>query len=239
MKKFIVSIVTVLISASTANAHYLWVETESSGQQGREHLVRVHFGEYTYGVIEDVNGEAFPAVAGFKLWLVSPNGDRNLLTTTAARAYYQASFTPEQPGTYTLVLENNEVDVIDYTQYDFGIFKAHYNATARVQVEGPLSDTRSVNPGGLTLKRLSSGSDSVRLQVVYKDNPLANAEVKIYVSDLWSKTLESDPSGEISFYLPWQTTYIAEATMKEETPGIFKGDEYEFIWHCATFCIKN
>jgi len=30
-----------------------------------------------------------------------------------------------------------------------------------------------------------------------------------------------------------------ETTTKEEIPGTYNGEEYEFIWHCATYCIKQ
>jgi hypothetical protein len=235
----ILSVVCFTFFTALAHGHYLWLETQSTGQLGILHHVRVHYGEYTYGVTESVEGEAFPAVANFKLWLLGPDGGRKPLTAIPSSDHYAASFLPDQAGTYTVMLGNSEIDVIDYTQYDFGVFKTHYQATARVQVGGEPTDTISENPHGLTLQRLTSGPDTVRLQVLYKDKPHVGAEVKVYVSDLWSKTLETDEDGKVSFALPWQTTYIAETTKKEEIPGTYKGKDYDFIWHCATFCIKN
>ena len=88
------------------------------------------------------------------------------------------------------------------------------------------------------VKQLGNTADEVKLQVFYKGEPLAKNELKVYVADLWSKTLYTDENGQVSFLKPWETKYIVETTIKEEVPGTYKGEEYQFIWHCATYCIK-
>lgn len=237
MKTLLILLVTLLTTLS-ASAHYLWLETESRGVTGREQLVRVHYGEYTYGVVEEVAGEGFPLVANFQLWVLGPDGSKTVLAAVAAKDHYAARFTPTLPGTYTIVLHNNEIDVLDYTRYDFGIFKTHYHATASVQVGSETNTTPPANPEGLAVTKIPAQGADIRLQVLYKGEPLPNNEVTVYVSDLWSKTLETDAEGTVSFNLPWKTKYIVETTLKEEVPGSYRGKEYQFIWHCATFCIE-
>lgn len=238
MKNTFLPLLLFFFGMISANAHYLWLETNGSGKSGQEHEVRVHYGEYTYGVIEKVQGEAFPAVAKFTLWVIAPDGTKIELKTTPKEDHYLASFTPSQNGVYTIALNNNEIDVIDYTQYDFGIFKTHYHSTAKVQVGNTDADTQAINPEGIVVKQLANNGDDVKLQVLYKGQPLTQNELQVYVADLWSKTLHTDDNGEVSFALPWDTKYIVETTTKEEVPGTYKGEEYEFIWHCATYCIK-
>lgn len=238
MKTKIASILFLLFGAMSASAHYLWIETNSKGTLGQVQEVRVHYGEYTYGVIEKVGGEAFPAVSKFTLWAIAPDGTKTVLGTEAKEDHYLASFTPSQNGVYTLALNNNEINVIDYTEYDFGIFKTHYHSTAKVLV-GLDGDTKTVNPEGIAIKQLKNDGKEIKLQVLYKGEPIAKNELKVYVSDLWSKTLYTDDNGEVSFALPWKTKYIVETTTKEEVPGTYNGDDYEFIWHCATYCITQ
>ena len=238
MKNKILPFLVFLFGMISGNAHYLWLETNGSGTSGQAHEIRVHYGEYTYGVIEKVEGEAFPLVAKFTLWVIAPDGTKTKLQTTAKEDHYVAHFTPSQDGVYTIALNNNEIDVIDYTQYDFGIFKTHYHSTAKVQVGNADSDTITNNPEGIVVKQLAHEGDAVKLQVLYKGEPLAKNELQVYVADLWSKTLHTDENGEVSFALPWDTKYIVETTLKEEVPGTYKGEDYEFIWHCATYCIK-
>lgn len=237
MKTQLILLITLLTSLS-ASAHYLWLETESQGVLGKEQTVRVHYGEYTYGVVEQVAGEGFPLVANFQLWLIGPDGSKTVLETETAKDHYSAHFIPTVPGTYTIALNNNQIDVLDYTQYNFGIFKTHYHATASVQVGEKTNLSAPANPEGLTVNKISPEGADVRLQVLYKGEPLEGNEVSVYVADLWSKTLETDSEGTVSFNLPWETKYIVETTIKEEVPGNYRGRDYQFIWHCATFCIK-
>ncbi|AOW22128.1 DUF4198 domain-containing protein [Urechidicola croceus] len=239
MKKIILSIVCILFATASSFAHYLWIETSPTGNLNEEQEVRVYFGEYTYGVIEDVNGDAFPKVKDFTIWVVDPSGNKTKLETTATDKFYKTNFTPTTNGTYTILLNNDNIDVIDYTQYDFGIFKTHYHSVAKVQVGDAKNETFNLNENGISVKDISTSSDEVKLQVVYKNEVLAKNEVKIYVQDLWSKTLETDENGIITFKLPFETKYILETTTKEEVPGNYNGEDYEFIWHCVTYCIPN
>ncbi|AYN68883.1 DUF4198 domain-containing protein [Euzebyella marina] len=238
MKKLFIAFV-LMITTSSSFAHYLWVDTAGKGTIGKAQEVKVHFGEYTYGVIEEVKGEAFNNVSKFKLWLIHPDGKKEELKTVAKEKFYLASFTPEKKGIYTLALNNNEIGVIDYTQYDFGIFKTHYHATAKVNVGDVEKQTETVNPDGIAIKELPANKGELKLQVSYKGQPLAKNEVTIFISDLWSKALETDGDGIVTLELPWNTKYLVETTMKEEVPGTYQGKDYEFIWHCGTYCVNK
>lgn len=239
--KILFTFLFALLTGSTSFAHYLWLETAESGEKNKEHAVKVYFGEYTYGVIEDPNGENYENVKNFSLWVISPSGKKTPIKTSVKDNAFHGTFTPKENGTYTVVLNNNEIDVIDYTQYDFGIFKTHYHSTAKVVVGSEVSNTTADNDAGLVVVNASETkagqNSSVVLQVLYKGKPVADQEVDVYVADLWSKKLKTDKEGKISFSLPWKTKYTIETTKKEEVPGTYKGENYEFIWHCATYCI--
>ncbi|XCF05631.1 DUF4198 domain-containing protein [Tamlana crocina] len=238
MQKTLITIVIIAFTATKSFAHYLWVETNPIGHIGKEQLIKVHFGEYTYGVIEKVNGDAFNNVNQFDLWVVDAKGNKTALKSTAHDDCYLAKFTPKTNGTFTVILNNNKIDVIDYTQYDFGIFKTHYHSTAKFQVGKNSNETVATNDSGIVVKDVSKNKNEVKLQVLFKNEPLAKNELKVFVSDLWSKTLETDENGYVTFNLPWETKYIVETTKKEEVPGKYKGEDYDFIWHCATYSIQ-
>ena len=99
--------------------------------------------------------------------------------------------------------------------------------------------TKTLNQDGIVIKELPGTDNQITLQVLFKGKPLAKNEFKLYVSDLWSKTIETDEKGEVSFSLPWNTKYTMETTFEERVPGTFNGKEYEFIWHCATYFISK
>ncbi|GAL80266.1 hypothetical protein JCM19274_556 [Algibacter lectus] len=134
MKKSIITIALILFATTQTFAHYLWIETNPNGAINKEQEVKVYFGEYTYGIIEKVNGENYPKVKDFTLWIVDASGVKKQLQVTVKENFYLAKFTPKNNGTHTLVLDNHKIDVVDYTKYDFGIFKTHYNSSVKVQV---------------------------------------------------------------------------------------------------------
>lgn len=230
--------VLVLLFSQASWAHYMWLETAKKGEKGRAQLVNVYFGEYTYGLIEKPGEERFKAVEKFKVWVVAPSGIKSELVLNIVETSYQGTFVPQEKGTYTLILNNNDIEVLDYTQYNFGVFKTHYHASAQVVV-GDASTMASMNQEGLSIKQMADKDHKVSLQILYKGEPFSEKEVSIFVEDLWSKTISTDKEGLISFSLPWKTKYIVEATHKEEVPGQYLGKNYEFVWHCATFCISQ
>ncbi len=237
MKKIFLTLAFILIATIQTFAHYLWIETNPTGHINQEQEIRVYFGEYTYGVIEKVNGEAFPKVKDFTLWVINEKGQKTELKVSEAENYYAAKFTPKSNGTFTILLNNNNIDVIDYTEYNFGIFKTHYHSVAKIQVGDKKHETVANNKNGITIKDISTNNNEIALQVLFKNKDLAKNEVKIFVADQWSKTLETDENGLVTFQLPWETKYVVETTFKEEVPGSFNEKEYEFIWHCVTYTI--
>ena len=174
-----------LAVSSNAFAHFLWVETKPIGKINQKHEVKVFFGEYTYGVSEKVGEEAFNAVKNFTLWAVAPNGEKTELETKAGELFYSASFTPNANGTYTIIADNDTIDVIDYTQYNFGIFKTHYHCLAKVEVSGTPTETAAINPDGIAIvdvsKKIASENSEVTLKIVYKGAVLKEKEVDVFV----------------------------------------------------------
>lgn len=241
MKKSLITLLLLLL-VTPMFAHYMWLETSPTGTLNNAHTVKVYFGEYTYGVIEKVDSLAFQNVKDFNLWLVSPSGKKQKLDTTAKTEYYEAVFTPIENGTYTIALDNKNMEVMDYTQYDYTIFKPQYHAKTKVVIGEKINNLNETNSDSIEIVDVSktpfTKNSEVTLKVLYKGKPLADNEVSIFVSDLWSKKLTTNTDGLVTFKLPWPTTYTIETTFEEKTPGNFKGKEYKLIWHCATYCIK-
>ncbi|MXN91502.1 DUF4198 domain-containing protein [Flavobacterium sp. Sd200] len=240
MKKYIL-LLLAFISSAPVFAHFMWVETNPVGTLNKKQEVKVFFGEYTYGLQEKVNGESFEKMKNFEVWAVSPSGEKTAIQMQPGELFYSGYFMPKANGTYTIVLNNNKIDVIDYTQYDFGIFKTHYHSTAKVVVGGNAGNSASVNPDGLAVvdatKKLSSEKGETTLTVFYKGQPAKETEVTIFVADQWSKKLTTDENGTVKFVLPWNTKYVVEVSKKEEVPGKYNGKDYQFIYHCATYTL--
>lgn len=235
MKKLFLILTILMLASVNSFAHYLWIETNPIGKEGEEQEVKVFFGEYTYGEIEEANSDAFVFVKDFTLWVVDAKGSKTEITVKAANDHFVGHFTPQKKGVYTVALDNNNIDVIDYTKYDFGIFKTHYHAVAKVNIGVQKGITIADNNSGITLKDISENNDEVKLQVLFKNKPLAKNELKVFITNAWIKTLETDENGFVSFKKMWDAKYIVETTFSERTLGTYKGEDYEFIWHCVTY----
>jgi len=240
MKKCFLVLVLLLTYATTF-AHFMWVETSPVGKLNKKQEVKVFFGEYTYGLQEKVAGEEFTKMKNFEVWAIAPNGEKTVLTLQPGTTFYSGNFTPTVNGSYTIALNNNKIDVVDFTKYDFGIFKTHYHSTAKVQVGGNVTATAMVNPDGLSVVDASAKAAAQKgetiLTVLYKGQPIKDTEVTIFVADQWSKKLHTDANGNVKFTLPWDTKYVVEVTKKEEVPGKYNGKDYQFIYHCATYTL--
>jgi uncharacterized GH25 family protein len=243
MRTSIFTFLFLMAGMANSYAHYIWLETSPSGTLNTKHEIKIRFGEYTYGVVEKVNGGAFKSVSDFSVWLVSPGGEKTSLEVTPADDHYLASFTPAKNGTYTIALDNKNMKVLDYTEYNMGILKPQYHCKTKVVVGDDLSPLKSTNPDGIEIVDLSNSpftvGEEVKLQVLFEGKPLAKNEISIFIDDLWSKKLWTGEDGTVTFNLPWDTMYIAEATHDKKIPGSFNEKSYEYIWHCATYCIES
>lgn len=241
MNRIVSFSIVFLFRVLSAHAHYLWIETNPTSKIGKAQEVRVYFGEYTWDLRETPGGERFEPMKAFRVWVVSPSGKKTDLAFKQANNCYTSAFIPEEKGTYTLLLNNDEIEVIDYTEYDFGIFKTHYHSVAKVTVGDVLNETVAENPNGLSLVDLSTqpfgAGKELTFKVLYKGEPLVKGELDIYVADQWSKKLYTDENGMVTLTLPWATKYVIEASKKEEVPGEYNGKPYQFIYHCVTYCI--
>ena len=240
MKKYLL-LLLMMVASGNAFAHFMWVETSPTGKINQKQEVKVFFGEYTYGLQEKVAGEAFAKMKNFEVWAVAPNGEKTVLQLQPGESFYSGYFTPKTNGTYTIVLNNNKIDVIDYTQYDFGIFKTHYHATVKTEIGGKPAESAAVNADGLTVvdatAKEAKAKGETTLKILYKGQPIKEAEVTVFVADQWSKKLYTDAKCLVKFTMPWDTKYVVEVTKKEEVPGKYNGKDYQFIWHCATYTL--
>ncbi len=241
MKKSILTILLLFVFTPIF-AHYIWIETTPIGTLNNEHSIKIRFGEYTHGVIEKVNGKSFSSVKDFSVWVIAPNGTKTALQVTPQLNYYKAVFTPTEKGTYTIALDNKKMNVLDFTKYNYTIFKPQYHAKAKVIVGDVVANQKETNSDSIEIVDISktpfTQNSKVILKVLYKGKPLAKNEVSIFVQDGWTKKATTNKNGEITFKLPFKTTYTLETTFEEKTPGKFKGKDYKLIWHCATYCIN-
>ena len=166
-------------------------------------------------------------------------GDKIKLIPQVKDDHYVASFTPESAGVYSIVLDHKKYQVLDYTAYDYGIFRPQYQSITKVLVGDSVAEkTVSENHNSITIVNHYLDTYQAKLQVLFKGAPLPDTEVTVFMEDDWSKKMKTDKEGMIEFKLPLKGRYVIEATHEDKEPGVFNGKDYEFTWHCAVYTIN-
>lgn len=240
MKKLLFVFVLMFCGLQTATAHNLWIETGGEAQIGEAHEVRIYYGEYTYDYYEKVSGN-FKDVADFTLWLVKPGGEKVEITAGPdGETFYSASFTPNIKGTYRLLLVSNKTAVVDWTEYDLGVLKPDFYATASVQVGEATELSTDVEEAPLLItpnKTQFTTGGGIELTVTFRGELLTEQELVLSVADQWTKTVQTNEGGEVEFALPWAGQYVIETVHTEEKPGSYESDDYEAVRHTSTFTL--
>lgn len=226
MKKIIL-LPILLVSAISAWAHALYIDTKSAGQKGKVHEVKIYYGEYADGKPETL-AHWYSDVKSFTLWLVTPGNQKVQLKTDSAVDHFITSFTPEEEGAYQLVISHSAKDLGKSTVYQF-------NTHAIVTVGKPVA----VQPANQLAFSLEKGSvkEAVKVSPVYKGQPCNDCKVTIISPSGWTKEL-SPVSGVASFQPEVKGKYMIEVTRFDKETGEHHGKAFESIWRCATMLVE-
>src|SRR3546814_12418657 len=108
------------------SAHALWIEAHPEGKSGKAHTVKVFYGEPSADT-PDKNADWWSDVASFSLWLITPDGSKEQLTTTDQGDHLTATFTPSGDGVHSLSVSHMVEEISGGTRNQF-------NSTAMVTV---------------------------------------------------------------------------------------------------------
>lgn len=236
--KLVLLTISVLMFYSNIFAHYLWIETNTEGKIGETQTVNIFYGEFSYNIFEEVNGN-FKEVSNFTVWLVTPDNQKIKLDCTPQEDRYVAEFTPDKEGTYLVMLNNETIDVKDWREYGLGILKPNFYSSASVLVGDTNEEHKTVDVvNNLVVLGSKLNDNTYNLKVTFKNKPLAKQELVIGINEGWTKTVYTDENGSASFSAPWARQYLIETIYNEETSGSYNETDYELIRHCATYSIK-
>lgn len=207
-----------------AQAHYLWIESETSAE------ARVYFGEFNEGVREKMGGR-LEERAALQLWLEQPEHSRKTLSWVKREDHFFSALVPPAAGWLVAVDLTSEVK--DYRKHDIGIVKPMFYARAAV------GNRPAPSQPSLELDLLPAPGQPEGVQVFFRQKPLGGAKVFVYAPNLWMQELKSDERGKVSFTAPWPGRYVIEVIHKEKKPGEFQGKRYEAVRHRMTLSFKR
>lgn len=227
--KYIITILMAFITILNSQGHALWIKTDISGKIGKQHKVEIFYEEFADGTREDVK-DWYSDVKEFRLWLISPSGEKTELVCNAGTDRFTTSFTPDREGTYTLEISHEARDLGGTTKYQF-------NAQALVNVR-----TKELKPG-FTENELTTWPESlsykadrkVNIKSLLKGEENSDIRVTVFSPTGWNKVFSPDDKGVITFTPIWKGDYIIESTHYNGAESGSHGDQsYESVWRCAT-----
>lgn len=224
----------MLIATPSLFAHALWIETKAIGTKGKAQEISIYFGEFADNDITKAD-KWFSDLKDFTLVLVSPSKKETKLTSKALDNKYQAFFTPDEDGVYTIVMHHKVKDV-------YGTMVLDYNSSATVVVGNKTSGnyaTANNNIIGLFSENADIAKKNANINVfaLYEGASAKKQKVKVIAPNGWEKELWTNDKGEISFTPIWSGNYMVEFAYTEKTTGEHNEKKYDEIWKMATYLI--
>lgn len=224
---------TLLFSLNTF-AHALWIETKATGTKGTAQTIDVFFGEFSD---KDITKTAkwFSDIKDFSLVVITPSKKEIKLTSKALEDKYQANFTPDEEGVYTIAMHHTVKDV-------YGTMKLDYNSSATVVVgKASKGNDATFNTNGISLFSENAATaklnEAVKVNALYEGKIAKEQKMKVIAPNGWEKELWSNEKGEFSFTPIWSGNYMVEFAYTEKAPGEQNGKKYDEVWKMATYFI--
>lgn len=216
-------------------AHALWIETKATGTKGKAQEISIYFGEFSENDITKAD-KWFSDLKDFSLVLVSPSKKETKLTSKALDNKYQAFFTPDEDGVYTIVMQHTVKDV-------YGTMKLDYNSSATVVV-GNKTAGNSIASNTNKIAVFSENADAAKKDTKitgvasYEGAIAKETKIKVIAPNGWEKELWTNEKGEFSFTPIWPGNYMVEFAYTEKAAGEHNGKKYDEIWKMATYLIS-
>jgi hypothetical protein len=232
--KAITFILMIFVTSPQLFAHALWIETKATGTKGKPQEISVFFGEFSENDITPTS-QWFSDIKDFSLVAISPTNQQIKLLTVASEKKYQAYFTPEEDGVYTIIMQHTVKDL-------YGSMKLDYNSSATVVVGNQLKGNEAIqNTNEISLFTQEAAqakvSKSVTVNAWYGAKIAKNQKLKVIAPNGWEKELYSNDKGEITFTPIWSGNYMVEFAYSEKTTGEHNAQKYDEIWKMATYFI--
>jgi len=224
----------MLFAAPQLFAHALWIDTKATGTKGKAQEISVYFGEFSDNDITKAD-KWFSDLKDFSLVVISPSKKETKLTSKALENKYQAFFTPDEDGVYTIVMHHTVGDV-------YGTMKLDYNSSATVVV-GNKSAGNVAAANNNKISVFSENADVakkntvINVSALYEGTIAKSQKIKVIAPNGWEKELWTNDKGEISFTPIWSGNYMVEFAYTEKSAGEHNGKKYDEIWKMATYQI--
>lgn len=215
-----------------ANAHAVWIQSDTKAIKNKNHEVTIFYGEYASAEFDSTH-KWYSDLKNMEVWLVSPTQRKTKLVLSDRNTHMSTSFTPDEDGTYYLTLVHGTKELGGTTKYEFS---SMLSITCGV-VKKELTSAPTLP---LSIRALSNHlllNKEIELEVKKGNEVFANAEVVIMSPQGWTKTIKTNAEGKVLFVPEWKGRYVIESTNNSKENGEWYGKAYNRTWQGSTTSI--
>lgn len=200
--------------STPAIAGSFWIEGDILGGLNS----KIFYGEYRENQRESSPGELDS--------IISP-------TVTVFEADGAEKTLTAEPSTNHFVVPSGKTILVQALKQPVYEKQEDKNSDSSISVK-PYFYARLGSDGSLPLDIKQNGN---KLQISFRDKPLAEAELVIINPNGWEKRLRTDEKGEVTFSLPGLGLYVVEAKHEYNQSGEFDDKPYDRESHTVTLSI--
>lgn len=206
----------LLLAASAAQAHYLWLERD-----GKRSFL--YFGEVNE--VREQSPGRLDEIPAPSVWSLERGAwqPRQLVRRAAAFAI------DGRPGTDLVAVEGRYA-VQDWTKHGLGVVKPMFYA--RIGQWTMRQPVPAVPELRLDIQPVPGTASTVR--VLFDGTPLAGAKLVVHAPNGWDQDHKAGEDGRVQLQLPWRGQYTLEVIHREPASGEFEGRRYEAVRHRGT-----
>lgn len=235
MKQFYIFLLFIALPFFSKASAY-WMEIKGSGKTGETVSVQLIYGNIDdFGVRHRQTGQELTLAGEFKFMLVDPNGTRLPLKLIPKADCWEASFTPKDEGTYTILGLNDTHPVVDRSKaggeniLPIDYLCSRYNVgleSKNLKPESALDILVSKTDKGVSVrafKGLFPAKKGTKLRVFNPQN--------------WEKELTLNENGAAGFTPTLNGMYIVRIDDVDPKAGTYKGVSYTSVRYRCNYCL--
>jgi hypothetical protein len=204
---------TLLVAATHANAHYLWIEPSSAGH-------RLHFGEAEILLKEKSPGRLDGFQAPKALALASASAPEEIPVTRAVDHFALGT----KSNARAVVALDESMAVRDLSKSGLGLAKTNYYA--RFARSGVVEKQGFLLPlDAVAFERQGSRV----MTILYRGQPLRGAKVQVIAPNTWMQEHAAQADGTVQIHTPWRGQYVVHVLHVDKTAGEFGGQNYDAV----------
>lgn len=235
MKSFYIFLLFIVLPFLSKASAY-WMEIKGSGKTGETVSVQLIYGNIDdFGVRHRQTGQELALAGEFKFSLVDPKGNKLPLKLVPKTDCWEASFTPNDKGTYTILGLNDTHPVVNRSKVGGeNILPIDYLCSRYIAG----MESKDLKPQSALDILVSKTSEGVSV-TAFKDLVPAKkgTKLRVFNPQNWEKELTVNENGGAMFKPTMNGMYIIRIDGVDPKSGTYKGISYTSVRYRCNYCL--